>query len=159
MNHRQRGLMLLAIQVALALSVAGKLAWDRATLPRAWARSVPVDPDDPLRGRYVRLWLDAADRRSDADSDDVTGVEFGVQDSQLVVRSAEHWEGLPLLSPTPRGARGVVVAQSVAFYLPEHAADPSRLAPGQELWVEVTVVPRGLPRPIRVEPRPTNSTR
>jgi hypothetical protein len=38
----------------------------------------------------------------------------------------------------------------VDFYLPEHAQDPSQLKPGQELWIEVTVPPKGPPRPLQL---------
>jgi hypothetical protein len=43
--------------------------------------------------------------------------------------------------------------EPVAFFLPEHAADPSRLSPGKELWVEVSVPRKGPPRPIQLEAR------
>jgi hypothetical protein len=42
------------------------------------------------------------------------------------------------------------LAQPVNFYIPEHAADPTRLKPGQELWIEVTVPPKGPPRPLQL---------
>ena len=38
----------------------------------------------------------------------------------------------------------------VAYFIPEHAQDPSRRAPGEELWVEATLPPKGPPRPIRL---------
>jgi len=144
----------LTVHLLVALAVAGKLGWDRATLPRVWARTIPMDPDDPLRGRYVRLWVDAADRR-DAGPSEATGrVEFLVADGQLAVREAVGWRGFLLREPPPGQARGVVVAEPMAFFIPEHAPDPSRPEPGKELWVEVSVPHRGLPRPIRVELRP-----
>ncbi len=151
MSVRQRSLALLVIQVLLVLSLFVKLGWDGATLPRVWARTVPIDPDDPLRGRYVRLWLDAADRRSV--HDDTVRVEFAVEESTLVVREARGWPGYYMNPNPPQSVRGVVVAQSVAFFIPEHVADPSRLEAGQELWVEVTVPRRGLPRPLRLQVR------
>jgi hypothetical protein len=148
----RRGLTLLLLQLLLAALVLGRFALDRATLPRVWARTVPYDPSDPLRGRYVRLWLDAVDRRASPDS--VPGVEFAVESGELVVRQASGWRGFRLLQPTPAGARGVVAGEPLAYFIPEHASDPSQLQPGQTLWVEVTVPDRGLPRPIRVEVRP-----
>jgi hypothetical protein len=151
MTSRQRSVSILGFQVLLVLAVFGKLEWDRATLPRVWARTVPIDPEDVLRGRYVRLWLDAADRRS-VPSDTVR-VEFAAVDSQLVIREARGWEGLRVNTSSPASVRGVVVAEPVAFFIPESAPDPSRLEPGQELWVEVSVPPHGMPRPIRVEVR------
>jgi hypothetical protein len=38
----------------------------------------------------------------------------------------------------------------VDFYIPEHAAIPAHLKTGQELWIEVTVPPKGPPRPIQL---------
>jgi hypothetical protein len=49
-----------------------------------------------------------------------------------------------------QGEQMVVLTQPVAYFIPEHVADPSRRAPGEELWVEVTVPRAGLPRPIRL---------
>jgi hypothetical protein len=43
-----------------------------------------------------------------------------------------------------------VLDQPVAFFITEHIPDPSRRAPGEELWVEVTVPRKGPPRPIRL---------
>lgn len=40
--------------------------------------------------------------------------------------------------------------QPVAFFIPEHVPDPSIRAPGEELWVEVTLPPNAPPRPIRI---------
>jgi hypothetical protein len=40
--------------------------------------------------------------------------------------------------------------QPVNFYIAEHAAIPAPIQKGQELWIEVTVPPRGLPRPIQL---------
>lgn len=156
MTARQRSLTVLTVHLLLALAVVGKLGWDRATLPRVWARTIPVDPDDPLRGRYVRLWVDAADRRGTAPPEAASGVEFFAAEGQLAIREAVRWPGLLLRDPPPPQARGVVVAEPMAFFIPEHAPDPSRLDSGMELWVEVSVPRRGLPRPIRVEVRPSD---
>jgi hypothetical protein len=38
----------------------------------------------------------------------------------------------------------------VDFYIPEHAASPLPMKAGQELWIEVTVPPKGAPRPIQL---------
>jgi hypothetical protein len=40
--------------------------------------------------------------------------------------------------------------QRVAFFIPQDIPDPSRRAPGEELWVEVSVPKRGAPRPIQL---------
>jgi hypothetical protein len=46
-----------------------------------------------------------------------------------------------------------ILQDPVAFFLPEHAADPSIAPPGKQLGVEVSVPPKGPPRPIRLEVR------
>ena len=43
-----------------------------------------------------------------------------------------------------------VLSMPVAFFLPEHVDDPTRLPPGTQLWAEVTVPAEGPPRPIRL---------
>jgi hypothetical protein len=48
-----------------------------------------------------------------------------------------------------RGEKLAVLAEPVAFFIPEHIPDPSRLQ-GEELWAEVTIPKKGLPRPIRL---------
>jgi hypothetical protein len=65
---------------------------------------------------------------------------------------------LPSSGPRPVWARGfrrggTLVArldEPIAYFIPEHVDDPSRRAPGEELWVEVTLPGSGAPRPIRL---------
>ena len=58
MSARKTGLVVLAIQLALVLSIGVKYAWERHHCPMVWARPVQYDPSQPLRGRY--LAIDAA---------------------------------------------------------------------------------------------------
>jgi hypothetical protein len=141
MNVRYRGAALLALHVLLVLTVAGKYAWDRDRLPRAWANTMPVDPNLPIRGRYASLQLrvDPSDGNTAWTTARLTAengrlVAHPAQTGQSVWRSGETW----------------VLAEPVAFFLPEHAADPTRIAPGEELWVEVSVPADGPPRPLRL---------
>ena len=39
---------------------------------------------------------------------------------------------------------------AVAFFIPPNVPNPSRRAPGEELWAEVSVPKKGAPRPIRL---------
>ena len=48
------------------------------------------------------------------------------------------------------GPSGTPVTQPIAFFIPERVPDPSIRAPGEELWVEVTMPGKGPPRPIRL---------
>jgi hypothetical protein len=43
--------------------------------------------------------------------------------------------------------------ETVSYFIPEHALDPSSLLPGKELWAEVSVPSEGPPRPIRLKVR------
>ena len=52
-----KGLLLALLHLMLVLSVAGKYYMDRTRLPRVWVRTMPFDPNLPIRGRYVRLRL------------------------------------------------------------------------------------------------------
>lgn len=55
MKIRAKGLILAAAHLAMNLGLGGKLLMDRATRPRFWLKAAPVDPDLPIRGRYVSL--------------------------------------------------------------------------------------------------------
>lgn len=57
MTRLQKGLLLAAAQCALALSLTGKLLYDRSARPRVWVKTAPYDPSLPLRGRYLALRL------------------------------------------------------------------------------------------------------
>ena len=56
----RKGLIVAAIHLAMVAGLGAKLLIDRAARPRVWARTAPIDPDDPLRGRYVRLRVEGA---------------------------------------------------------------------------------------------------
>ena len=53
MSATHKGLLLAALQIALVLSLGGKLLCDRMTRPRAWALVQAYDPELPIRGRYL----------------------------------------------------------------------------------------------------------
>jgi hypothetical protein len=58
MTALHKGLIVAALHAALVSSLGAKLLYDRATRPRLWVHVLPVDPDSPLRGRYVRLRIE-----------------------------------------------------------------------------------------------------
>jgi hypothetical protein len=76
-------------------------------------------------------------------------VRLSVRDGQLVAEGSADVAGASG-SVVHRGDRQVVRLAPVAFFIPESVADPSVRQPGEELWVEVSVPPRGAPRPIRL---------
>ena len=53
-----RGLVVALLHAAIVASLGAKLLYDRATRPRQWVHVLPVDPDLPIRGRYVRLRIE-----------------------------------------------------------------------------------------------------
>jgi hypothetical protein len=57
MKDLRKGIVVGVLQCALALSVTGKLLYDRATCPRVWVQVVRRDPEMPIRGRYLALQL------------------------------------------------------------------------------------------------------
>jgi hypothetical protein len=143
MKPAYRGIAIAVVHCVLVLTVAGKYAWDRDRLPRAWANATPIDPNLPIRGRYVTLQL----RVVPADNSTAWSLaRLTAEDGRLVAHSVQSggqsiWRRSPDIW---------VLSEAVAFFLPEHAADPSPVGPGEELWVEVSVPPNGPPRPLRL---------
>ena len=130
----------------MVASLGGKLLIDRATRPRVWARTVPVDPDDPIRGRYVRLRVEGAPVDL---PDDYSHVALAARNGTLVL-TASDGSALTAHVSNRNGQRVALLDQPLAFFIPEHVPDPSVRAAGEELWVEVTLPKQGPPRPIRL---------
>ena len=177
MKISKTSVALLLIQLAIVSTVAAKYLYQRWTCPRVWTRTVAFDPELPMRGRYLslRLWWTAARARCPRPrlrsfARDINGAavqgpfqvqalvrfraELKVENNHLVVIALRDDQNGTL-------GQGVVVSPGAAcdamrldtpvdFFVSEHAADPSRLQPGQELWIEVTVPPKGPPRPIQL---------
>jgi hypothetical protein len=152
MKLAYRGIAVAVLHCLIALSIYGKYSLDRDRLPRVWAKAVPVDPNLPIRGRYLSIRLEVevtpgpnqglmeAGRLSISDGHlfiERDHAPFNASGHVQIQRNRDRWT---LMEP-------------VAFFLPEHAADPSRVAAGKELWVEVSVPHKGPPRPIRLEVR------
>lgn len=152
----RNGLWVAALHVAIVASLGAKLVVDRATRPRVWARAAPVDPNLPIRGRYVSLRIEAAIGQGFESSTFSTApsrsieIALSVQDQQLVALPSSRSSGVSARSAEREGRSVAVLDQPLAYFIPEHVADPSRRAPGEELWVEVTIPRRGAPRPIRL---------
>ena len=152
-----RGLALAAVHLAIVLSLTAKYAWDRERLPRAWARTMNYDPNLPVRGRYVSLrpivMLDGP-----TVGDRVIQGTLSVRDGQLAATLVESG-GVPLWSASRQpGAFMTSLRDPVAFFIPEHAPDPTILKPGEELWVELSVPPKGEPRPLRLAVKKPDGT-
>jgi hypothetical protein len=155
MTSLQKGLILAGAQLALVASLAAKYAMDRATLPRVWVQTVAYDPSLPIRGRYVRFRLlvsmDDAYGSPQILRGEMRDITLNVSDGHLVANPADHSTGLHVTRWTINQGREVTaLMEPVAFFLPEHAVDPSVRRAGEELWVEVTVPKTGPPRPIQL---------
>jgi hypothetical protein len=147
----RKGLIVAVLHVCIVASLGAKLLVDRATRPRVWVRTAPVDPNLPIRGRYVRLRIEA-DPSTDLSAGDsqVVPIALSVKDGRLTAaRDPESTKMYARLGQRG-GARIAVLLEPVAYFIPEHATDPSIRPPGEELWVEVTVPRAGAPRPIRL---------
>jgi hypothetical protein len=161
----RNGLILAAIQLTIVGSLSVKLLADRAMLPRAWVRAAPVDPNLPIRGRYVQIRpeIDRFENMgvAPATRNDANRQEPGVDSRTLRPVRLESRGGVLFAAGSDvdsgvwgslmkRPDREVVRLDPVAFFIPESVADPSIRKPGEELWVEVTIPRAGPPRPIRL---------
>ena len=156
MNALTKGLLVGAVQVLLVASVGAKFVYDRANYPRVWVETAPYDPDLPIRGRYVSVAVlvdvqrePSAEATGRPGADEVFGSRLAVRDGRLLaIEDADggHW----VVNARCGAARCWRLTEPVAYFIPEHVEDPSRRPAGEALWVEVTVPPRGSPRPIRL---------
>ncbi len=142
-----KGAILGAVQVAMVLSLGGKMLIDRSTMPRIWIKVAPYDPNLPIRARNVSLRVTAEARGFS--SGFVYGTsQLSVEDGKLVARPTEDNGGqMVSVSGDPPFA---AISEPIAYFIPEHVDDPSHRVAGEELWVEVTVPPKGPPRPIQL---------
>jgi hypothetical protein len=169
MKLSRKGIILAALQLAIVASLAAKYAIDRVRFPRVWAQTVAYDPDLPIRGRYlsVRLRVEA-DRVYGVSQPpksiqgnfwgEMRDVYLHAENGRLVASPAPGPTGLSVTRWKTRSGDWVAaLSEPVAYFLPEHAIDPSRRQTGEELWVEVTVPKKGPPRPIRLAVKKGNT--
>ncbi len=171
-------LALLIFQLLLVSSIAAKYLYQRWTCPRVWTRAMAYDPELPMRGRYLSLQLAVDGCQSTLPSAklatfprDFSGavkpgpfvvrpqpVEFRanlkVANNKLVALRVEGQED-PMageqISAMPGGPCDQMhLTFGTDFFVAEHAQSPLPLKPGQELWIEVTIPPKGPPRPIQL---------
>jgi len=172
-------LLVLGLQLALVASIAVKYAWQRARCPRVWTRAAMYDPELVMRGRYLsmQLTVDGCQSTLNTAKDaqfyrDQGGVPQGgrfavagpqwiefpatlaVKDNRLIAvrlpRSEETPTGLRVGGRPGASCDQMTLREPVNFYIAEHAQSPLPVARGRELWVEVTVPPKGPPRPIQL---------
>jgi len=170
---------LLVIQLAIVSSIAAKYLYQRMTSPQVWTRSVVYDPELLMRGRYASLQLlvdgcqstlpSASQAAMPRDKNGVqTGTKYSIRGQQVVQFAArlqvkdnklvairlpefESQQGAQMVSASPGfSCEDLRLETPVDFYIPEHAANPTPIRSSQELWVEVTVPPKGPPRPTQL---------
>jgi hypothetical protein len=179
MKLSKASIALLLIQLALVSSIAAKYLYQRWRCPRVWTRTVAYDPELPMRGRYlsVQLIVDGCQStlpsaKEAAMPRNLEGVPVGsrfsinapgtvsfpatlkAQGNKLVaIRIPEgdsQSRGQTVSAQPGSSCENLRLDQPVDFYIAEHAASPVPVKPGQELWIEVTVPPKGPPRPIQL---------
>jgi hypothetical protein len=150
MTALKQGLLAGGFQLALLLSITGKYALDRNTLPRVWVRVTPFDPNLPVRGRYVRLQVHTAFRASHPNNVVVVygTAALSVENGQLIATSTDADTGVRIYPASDDTT--ATLAEPVAFFIPEHVPDPSRRPAAEELWAEVSIPKRGPPRPVQL---------
>jgi hypothetical protein len=158
MNQLQKGLLFAVIQVALVSSLGAKLLWDRETSPRGWAATRGYDPNLPIRGRYIHISLlvkaDTVFQPSQGPvpflASGSENVDLAVENGRIVALRASRYTGLTVGGPQLRdGEILATLSPPVVYFLPEHAADPMRNPAAGTVFLEVTIPPKGPPRPIR----------
>jgi len=148
---RTKGLVVAALHIALVSALGAKLLADRAALPRVWVEVAPYDPNLPIRGRYVRLQVKAEARGFVEPAGSAASAwgyaRLSVEGDRLVATRTDDGVGHPVQIRKENGRLVAALSTPVAYFIPEHAVDPSS-RPG--LMAEVTVPRKGPPRPIRL---------
>ena len=172
-------IVLLLIQVAI-VSIAGlTYLYQRSTCPRVWTRAAAYDPTLIMRGRYLSLQLtvdgcgstlpSARNARFPRNESGLPAsskfivnaprtiwfhARLSVKDNKLVathLTESETSDSTQTVSASSgTSCDQMLLAEPVDLYIAEHANDPTRLKQGQELWIEVTVPPKGPPRPLQL---------
>jgi hypothetical protein len=151
LTRRGGGIALAIAHAALVGALGLKLLADRARLPRAWARTLPYDPNLPIRGRYVRLRLEVPLDSAGKVATPWHGVRVRLEAVEGRLRGAPDTSAdMTVTIDSVQGIPRAVLVRPVAFFIPEHIPDPSIRNPGEELWAEVTIPRQGPPRPIRL---------
>lgn len=178
MIRYKTAILLTLIQCVLVLTIAGKYAYERKVCPRVWTRSANVDPNSPLRGRYLVLspeidacGLKAGEGPNRGDSNGRPGSDpqaIQVQPPQFhywrakVIARQGKLVAVEMPDSTPSSTLVNVfqeknkpcdrasIQSGIDYYIPDTAKWPPELGAHDSLWIEVTVPPAGPPRPIQL---------
>ncbi|HZD42259.1 MAG TPA: hypothetical protein VE131_16165, partial [Terriglobales bacterium] len=120
MTLRSRGLLLAVLHIAIVLSVGAKLLYDRATRPRVWVETIPIDPQLPIRGRYIRLQLVVT--APDIRRHEALPVKLKIDNDRLIAEPETDLSALSQPRVSWRSGSGgeavAVLSPPVAFFLP-----------------------------------------
>jgi hypothetical protein len=169
---------LLVIQLLLVSTIAAKYLVQRWQCPRVWALAQGYDPELPMRGRYIQTQLRVDGCQSTLPSAkaaqfprDFSGAvkpgpymmrpmpvnfraDLKVENDRLIavqVQGDESGTAGEQVSAMPGAACDQMrLMTPVNYYISDTAKSPLPLKPGQELWIEVTVPPKGPPRPLQM---------
>lgn len=179
MKFAKASIALLIFQLMIVSSVGAKYFYERVRCPRVWTRAAAYDPSLVMRGRYLSLQVvvdgcgstlpSAKNAQFPRNASGVPGgntfnvnapeavwfqAKLAVRHNRLTAIRVPDFEtttGTQTVSAPPgTSCDQMRLTEPVDFYIPENATDPSWVKPGQELWIEVTVPPKGPPRPLQL---------
>jgi hypothetical protein len=176
MKPSRASAMLLAIQIVIVSSVAAKYFYERWTSPHVWTRGVIFGSQSTMGGRYFPITLKANGCGHMPPPGPTVILEkqfnFGAEDEEIALYPPPYqaklrvsnnnltaaWlpdderSGTEVEVDYSQGGRCdvLLLVQPVPFYIPKRVEGRLSLRPGQELWIEVTLPPKGPPRPIQL---------
>ena len=150
MTTRRAGVVLALFQAGLLLLVGFTFWIERLTAPRLWALAQPVDPNLPIRGRYVSLRLRVPLSGVETSESTTQSVILQGQGDRLVAENDGDGERYAGALIRRDGQTLVELSEPLALFIPPDVKDPSRRSPSDPLWVEVTLPRSGPPRPIQL---------
>ena len=150
MTTRRAGVVLALFQAGLLLLVGLTFWIERLTAPRLWAMAQPVDPNLPIRGRYVSLRLRVPLSGVETSESTTQSVILQGQGDRLVAENDGDGERYAGALIRRDGQTLVELSEPLALFIPPDVKDPSRRSPSDPLWVEVTLPRSGPPRPIQL---------
>ena len=150
MTMRRAGVSLALVQAGLLLLVGLTFWMERRTAPRLWALAQPVDPNLPIRGRYVSLRLLVPLEGTQTSDSTTKSVVLQAQGDRLVAQDGGDGHRHSGQLTRRDGQTLVELSEPLALFIPPDVDDPSRRPSTDPLWVEVTLPRSGPPRPIQL---------
>ena len=132
MTNVRKGLTVTLLHILIVLSLGGKFLYDREHRPRVWVKTGTIDPDLPIRGRYLTLSLEVhapelAKLRT-APNYNWQSVVLAAENGQLVAHPVDTPSGMYIgagaKTPMPAEDDLYFLSPQVDFFIPEHAETP-----------------------------------